>query len=394
MRMAYDIDDLLKKLPLDRLVAPMDAASRLLTRADERIRRSDEDLAEGVRARADFFDTCAAVALAGDLVHLEDLVLHDAGMDRRPPTHELTRAARLLHLRRRLARQPAASILTPSGIRALTGDRSQGTAMDEHTLAVQPEDRETATGKEASSEEAAAPPDEREREEALLAEIDNVLARSAQLARGAVAEDAVRRPGAGRRIDLGQADDADEPRDRIADWLDVLARARDRNLPEVLTAALLLDAWAHLQPLDGWPELGRFLVQCFLAGEVTPNHLPPLCAGLRKSPFRLRRGDPLALRLAGLLGAMERTAQETLEQMDRLQIARDRLRQACGHARRQSRLPDFAGMFLAHPLVTIPMARRQLGVTAAAVDGMIRQLGPALPRELTGRDRYRAWGIL
>ncbi|WP_286202771.1 helix-turn-helix domain-containing protein [Labrenzia sp. THAF191b] len=25
---------------------------------------------------------------------------------------------------------------------------------------------------------------------------------------------------------------------------------------------------------------------------------------------------------------------------------------------------------------------------------MIRQLGPALPRELTGRDRYRAWGIL
>ncbi|WJS05888.1 helix-turn-helix domain-containing protein [Roseibium aggregatum] len=25
---------------------------------------------------------------------------------------------------------------------------------------------------------------------------------------------------------------------------------------------------------------------------------------------------------------------------------------------------------------------------------MIRQLGPALPRELTGRDRYRGWGIL
>ncbi|WP_428651379.1 helix-turn-helix domain-containing protein [Roseibium sp.] len=40
------------------------------------------------------------------------------------------------------------------------------------------------------------------------------------------------------------------------------------------------------------------------------------------------------------------------------------------------------------------MARQELGVTAAAVDNMIRQLGPTMPRELTGCSRYRAWGIL
>ncbi|ERS09586.1 hypothetical protein Q675_00210 [Labrenzia sp. C1B70] len=48
-------------------------------------------------------------------------------------------------------------------------------------------------------------------------------------------------------------------------------------------------------------------------------------------------------------------------------------------------------LFLQHPLVTIPMARHDLGDTAAAVDRMIRQLGPAPPFELTGLDRYRAW---
>ena len=32
------------------------------------------------------------LALSGELVHLEDLVLHDADMDLHAPTHELTRA--------------------------------------------------------------------------------------------------------------------------------------------------------------------------------------------------------------------------------------------------------------------------------------------------------------
>lgn len=38
----------------------------------------------------------------------------------------------------------------------------------------------------------------------------------------------------------------------------------------------------------------------------------------------------------------------------------------------------------------LPMARQTLGVTAASVNRMIRQLGPVLPREITARDRYRA----
>jgi hypothetical protein len=44
--------------------------------------------------------------------------------------------------------------------------------------------------------------------------------------------------------------------------------------------------------------------------------------------------------------------------------------------------------------VTGPLAAKLLKVTPKAVDLMLTQLGGALPRELTGRTRYRAWGIV
>jgi hypothetical protein len=42
--------------------------------------------------RTHFVDACAGLWLQGELVHLEDLVLHDAERDLRAPTHALTRA--------------------------------------------------------------------------------------------------------------------------------------------------------------------------------------------------------------------------------------------------------------------------------------------------------------
>ncbi len=55
-------------------------------------------------SRAPILPTPAACLwLEGELVHLEDLVLHDASMDIRAPTHELTRAHAVLRTRRRIA---------------------------------------------------------------------------------------------------------------------------------------------------------------------------------------------------------------------------------------------------------------------------------------------------
>jgi uncharacterized membrane protein YfcA len=42
--------------------------------------------------------------------------------------------------------------------------------------------------------------------------------------------------------------------------------------------------------------------------------------------------------------------------------------------------------------VTVQLGAKLLKVTPKAVDLMLAQLGGALPRELTGRTRYRAWG--
>ena len=50
-------------------------------------------------------------------------------------------------------------------------------------------------------------------------------------------------------------------------------------------------------------------------------------------------------------------------------------------------------MFVASPLVTVQLAAR-LQVSLQAVEAMLKDLGGSLSRELTGRKRYRAWGIL
>ncbi len=46
--------------------------------------------------RQNFADACASLWIDGELVHLEDLVLHDAPRDIRTPTHELTIARDVL----------------------------------------------------------------------------------------------------------------------------------------------------------------------------------------------------------------------------------------------------------------------------------------------------------
>ena len=88
-------------LPWRELARPLARAEDALARLDERLRTSP--IREGWIARTHFSDAAAALWLEGELVHLEDLVLHDAGMDIRVPTHELTRAHAVLRARRRVA---------------------------------------------------------------------------------------------------------------------------------------------------------------------------------------------------------------------------------------------------------------------------------------------------
>ncbi|MFN5715224.1 MAG: hypothetical protein ACK463_11740, partial [Bradyrhizobium sp.] len=75
-------------LPWPQIVGPLAMAEDSMARLDERLAKSP--IRDGFIARTHFTDACASLWLEGELVHLDDLVLHDAGMDVRAPTHELT----------------------------------------------------------------------------------------------------------------------------------------------------------------------------------------------------------------------------------------------------------------------------------------------------------------
>src|SRR3954454_5258117 len=116
--MAYLLPD---SLSWRALAGPLAAAEDALARLDERLGQSP--IREGWISRTHFLDACASLWLQGELVHVEDLVLHDAAMDLRAPTHELTRAHTVLRTRRRSARAEPGWATSPAGLAVLSRAR-------------------------------------------------------------------------------------------------------------------------------------------------------------------------------------------------------------------------------------------------------------------------------
>ncbi|ANY82634.1 hypothetical protein BB934_30670 (plasmid) [Microvirga ossetica] len=78
-------------------------------------------LAAGWQSRCDMNEAVRSLLLDGHLVDIGDLVLHDAGMDVRSPTHELTRAASALRARRTAMVRKAPWPISYDGLAALRG---------------------------------------------------------------------------------------------------------------------------------------------------------------------------------------------------------------------------------------------------------------------------------
>ncbi len=123
-------------------------------------------------------------------------------------------------------------------------------------------------------------------------------------------------------------------------------------------------------------------------------HLPTLGLGLRRGRFRWNPHQALSVRIGGLLGALTEAAAFAQADCDRLAVARELMLRKCENRRGSSKLAELVGLFVASPLVNVQMAAARLGVSPQAVEAMLRELGASLPRELTGRKRYRAWGIV
>ncbi|AWN50514.1 RHE_PE00001 family protein [Methylobacterium sp. 17Sr1-1] len=353
--MVYDFEAIRLPAAWRGLTFPLEAASDALVRLDERLARADPVLADGARARAHLFDAQAALHLDGELVALEDLVLHEAAMDVRRPTQALARAVAVLAERRRLAAAAPGWAFSGAGWALLVGSG--------------PDAPEMESGDEAGAEET---------EEPDFAAIDRLLART----RRTLADHAADGPT--------QHSATDDP---LARWRRILDETRD--LPALLAAAVVLDAWLVLDPAPRRGHRGPLLAAGLLRARGKAGaHLPALSLGLREARARWSRAQPLADRLAGLLGAVEVSARAVGRDLDRLALAREVMLRACAGRRRTSRLPQLVDLFVGTPLVTVASAARALAVSPQAVEGMLAELGAARPRELTERRRYRAWGIV
>ncbi len=377
--MSYD----LVKLPIQSLLRPMSEAGVALARLDERIARSP--VGEGFLERSHFLDAHASLWVDGELVHLEDLVLHDALRDIRAPTHELTIARDILKTRRRIAAHPPAWALSGPGLASLRGRAWAGASLGG--------DGEGVPDGSVEESDASAGIEEVEDSDSdglgdALAAIDAVLARSE-----AAIEEAKKPARAKTAPDKDPfVYDLDWDEDeRLEEWQAVLGRARD--LPPVLQAIVALDAWNEIAVLQHAPWLGRLLAASILreGGVTTSGHLVAINLGLKAIPVDRRRHRDRETRLLAISRALTIAAETGLKEHDRLILARQMMMRKLEGRRTSSRLPELVELVMARPLISAGMVAKTLEVTPQGARRIVQELGL---REMTGRGRFRAWGIL
>lgn len=81
----------------------------------------------------------------------------------------------------------------------------------------------------------------------------------------------------------------------------------------------------------------------------------------------------------------------TLKEHDRLVLARQMMMRKLEGRRTSSRLPELVELVMARPLISAGMVAKTLEVTPQGARRIVQELGL---REMTGRGRFRAWGIL
>ncbi len=368
--MGYTIES----LPLHALLPAIGRAEDQLARLDEQIRRNP--VGDGFIERGHFFDAAASMWVGGELVHVEDLVLHDERMDARAPTHELTIAHRIVRARRRIAGSKPGWAVSDAGIGALTGYEEQDRA---------------AEGEGNSVDDMAEPvlisEDDPLAQE--LAHVDALLEQSQQL---------IDRVSAGKgegRSSLVVGDlvvrDADwHEADRLTQWKRVLQEMAD--LPPTLAAVLIWDAWETLEPMQRQHWLGSQFVGAYLRarGKVA-SHLFAFNVGLKAVPRERRRSTNRLTRILALLDAISASAELGIKEIARLMQARELMMRRLTGRRSSSNLPTTIELVLSRPIVSVPMIAKAAKVTQRGALNLIAELGV---RELTGRGRYRAWGVL
>lgn len=352
------------EIPWNLIAAPLAAAEDAVARLDERLSRSP--IREGWIARTHFTDACDSLWLAGELVHVEDLVLHNERMDVRTPTHEITRAHAVLRARRRIVEADPGWAFSRDGLDVLRGRfvvrqrRGPDAANEDDDVLLEADERDDLD----LADEFAA--------------LDAAVARSTDLL-------SVARP----RDPIVYDPDWDED-EKLEEWRDAVRRTSD--LPPVLAAAMALEAWDSIEPLQHSPWLGRLLGSALLRSRgKTRCHLPCVNTGLRALPREQRRARARDARLVAFIDAFSKAVVKGLEDHDRWILARRLLERKLVDRRSTSKLPALIDYVMSRPIVSAGMIAKELSVTPRAAQDLVVELGL---REATGKRRYRAWGVL
>ena len=340
------------------LVTPLARAEDRIARLDERVQKSE--IREGWRHRTDYVDVIASMWVEGELIHMEDLVLHDAMMDVRAPSHELTKAHALLRLRRRAGAASVDWRNSASAVNDLLGRRqSQTEGLVEETS----EPLARAPASEPSDEIDTA-----------LDIIDHALLRTDSIL--------ARADFPGEVVD-------ESTTERIKTWLAVVEQTA--TLPPTLAAVITDDAWTTIAPLGHDLGQGRLMAAALLkvCGK-TASHLTLWSVGARAVPRAARRDRNPLNRYRDGLDSLVAGAEEGMRQHDTWLTAKRLLERKVRGRRSNSHLPALIDLLIANPIVSASTIAAQLHISQRAALSLIAELDV---REITGRGRFRAWGI-
>ena len=175
---------------------------------------------------------------------------------------------------------------------------------------------------------------------------------------------------------------------RLAEWRGVLRQFE--NLPVMLRAIVVLDAWNELSVLQHAPWLGRLLCASILrqAGITSGTHLAAINLGLKTIPVDRRRHRDRETRLLAITNGLIAAAEIGLKEHDRLTLAKTMMDRKLDGRRTSSKLPELVELVMVKPLVSAGMVAKALEVTPQAARRIVLELGL---REMTGRG---AWGVL